>query len=95
MEIIYDDRGNILEGVVIKYYSDDKKMSETPYKNGNINGDVIEYHYNGMVSSVTPYVDGVINGKVKTYYQNGMIMEMVLTLLITTLRVIPTHLACL
>ena len=36
MEIIYDDRGNILEGVVIKYYSDDKKMSETPYKNGKI-----------------------------------------------------------
>ena len=28
MEIIYDEQGNIVEGVVVKYYSEDKKMLE-------------------------------------------------------------------
>ena len=67
MENIYDEKGNIIEGTFVKYYSEGKIMSETPYRNGKINGEVVEYHYNGNVSSITPYVDGVVHGLEKIY----------------------------
>ena len=51
MGVIYDDKGNVIEGTIVKYYSEGKIMSETPYKNGKINGNVVEYHFNGRWSS--------------------------------------------
>ena len=52
-EVIYSADGKVIEGVIVKYYEEGKKMSETPYVNGLKNGTEIEYFYNGITPSNT------------------------------------------
>ena len=74
-EVIYSSDGKLIDGIIVKYYEEGKKMSETPYVNGMINGTEIEYFYDGTISAKNEYVDNELEGISYVYYPSGALME--------------------